>query len=160
MVEGVSLFNLKQPDEKYAPCVTPFDQEGYCRHLEHCVLDDFRSNFIRYLEYRCEIPNQNFAGVCCPDPSLTPKSKTSTTKRPSSTFPFLPLPGGRELPPLPLLPRMLTTTPGPRQRTTQRGRGEPDLEPMPRLRRMCGSRTDGEEQMPRIVGGRIADPKG
>lgn len=147
-----SLF--EQPNEKYGYCTTPKNQPGYCRHLEHCILDDFRNNFVQFLEYICDIPNQNYVGTCCPTPKTDSKHEVSTTT---------PTPDARDLPPrfppfnIPFLQR--PTTSPPRRRTTNRPRGSSSASrPQARNNNLtCGQ---AEIMMSRIVGGRPANPKG
>ncbi|ODM92147.1 Proclotting enzyme [Orchesella cincta] len=138
---------IEQPNEKYATCETPNKQRGYCRHLEHCVLDEFRDNFIKFLEYRCDIPRQNFVGVCCPDtePENEPRGPNN------GGFPFLPprREPGFQVPTQPFGPRSRTTTRRPQREPSSPNRPSQD-------NRNCGV---NERITSRIVGGRIADPK-
>ncbi|CAG2057847.1 unnamed protein product [Timema podura] len=49
----------------FAACKTPKDEDGHCRHLPHCILEEFKYSLVVYLEYFCRIGS--FVGVCCPD---------------------------------------------------------------------------------------------
>ncbi|KAH0950217.1 hypothetical protein HN011_005891 [Eciton burchellii] len=57
----------------YQACIAPGNQSGHCSHSNECGLDDFRSNFSRFMDYMCII-EQTYVGVCCPDSILAVKS--------------------------------------------------------------------------------------
>nr|CAD7259731.1 unnamed protein product [Timema shepardi] len=56
-------------DQSFQRCLAPGERSGRCRHLRYCVIDDFKSDFPRFLDYLCVI-RHSFVGVCCPDKSL------------------------------------------------------------------------------------------
>ncbi|XP_035453235.1 venom protease [Spodoptera frugiperda] len=58
--------NDNQIDTAYQSCVLPDGKPGHCRHLRHCIQDEFRSDFIKFMDYVCII-NQQAVGACCPD---------------------------------------------------------------------------------------------
>jgi len=39
----------------YQACIAPGNQSGHCSHSNECGLDDFRSNFSRFMDYMCII---------------------------------------------------------------------------------------------------------
>nr|CAD7438251.1 unnamed protein product [Timema bartmani] len=39
----------------FAACKTPKDEDGHCRHLPHCILEEFKYSLVVYLEYFCRI---------------------------------------------------------------------------------------------------------
>ncbi|XP_025159425.1 uncharacterized protein LOC105192253 isoform X2 [Harpegnathos saltator] len=57
----------------YQACVAPGNRSGHCKHLSGCVLDEFRSNFERFVNYMCII-EQTYIGVCCPDGVVTARA--------------------------------------------------------------------------------------
>ncbi|XP_026735707.1 venom protease-like [Trichoplusia ni] len=57
-----------QANVAHQECVLPNGQNGRCRHLRHCVQDEFRSDFIKFMEYVCII-NHESVGACCPEKS-------------------------------------------------------------------------------------------
>ncbi|KAK0085021.1 hypothetical protein PV325_005947 [Microctonus aethiopoides] len=56
----------QMPNKPYQSCISPGENPGHCRHLNHCVLEDFRKDFIRFLDYVCIIEHTHI-GVCCPN---------------------------------------------------------------------------------------------
>ncbi|XP_066995254.2 venom protease [Anabrus simplex] len=54
------------PTQKYQRCLTPSGEQGRCRHLQFCILEDIRKSFGRFLDYFCVI-ERSFVGVCCPE---------------------------------------------------------------------------------------------
>ncbi|EZA53249.1 trypsin-1 [Ooceraea biroi] len=56
----------------YQACIAPGNQSGHCKHFSGCVLDEFRSNFSRFMDYMCII-EQTYVGLCCPDSILAHK---------------------------------------------------------------------------------------
>ncbi|CAG4966368.1 unnamed protein product [Parnassius apollo] len=58
--------NTTQPDIPYQPCFLPNGNKGRCRHLNHCVLEDFKIDFMKYMEYLCTIKGPSL-GAYCPD---------------------------------------------------------------------------------------------
>ncbi|CAG4966376.1 unnamed protein product [Parnassius apollo] len=58
--------NTTQPDIPYQPCFLPNGIKGRCRHLHHCVLDEFKSDFMKYMDYLCIIKRSSL-GACCPN---------------------------------------------------------------------------------------------
>nr|CAD7392789.1 unnamed protein product [Timema cristinae] len=39
----------------FSACKTPKDEDGHCRHLPHCILEEFKYSLVVYLEYFCRI---------------------------------------------------------------------------------------------------------
>ncbi|XP_066595927.1 venom protease-like [Prorops nasuta] len=66
LINLADLSSGKKSNKVYEECVAPDNEKGHCRHLGNCVLEDFRSNFTRILNYTCTIENK-YVGVCCPD---------------------------------------------------------------------------------------------
>ncbi|OXA58748.1 Proclotting enzyme [Folsomia candida] len=135
---------FQEPNDSFGSCNTPSGEFGYCRHLEHCILEEFRGDFLRFLEYTCSIPYGNYVGVCCPEEIDDP------------------IP--RPLPPNTGRPPSKTTTPFPFTFPP------PRVSPKPVAHEGCGFirilRITGAVVtnsyfylMGLIVGGRIADPK-
>ncbi|XP_068619886.1 venom protease-like [Battus philenor] len=58
--------NTTQPNVPHQPCFLPNGKRGRCRHVKHCILDDFKSNFIKYMDYMCIIKRTSL-GACCPE---------------------------------------------------------------------------------------------
>ncbi|XP_011264758.1 proclotting enzyme isoform X2 [Camponotus floridanus] len=54
-------------------CIAPGNQPGHCKHFSGCVLEQFRLNFERFMDYMCII-EQTYIGVCCPDSIVTTRS--------------------------------------------------------------------------------------
>ncbi|XP_012252741.2 proclotting enzyme isoform X2 [Athalia rosae] len=52
--------------KSYQACAAPGDKNGHCRHLRACVLEEFRTDIVRFMDYFCVI-EQTYVGVCCPD---------------------------------------------------------------------------------------------
>nr|CAD7431459.1 unnamed protein product [Timema monikensis] len=42
-------------DQSFQRCLAPGERSGRCRHLRYCVMDDFKSDFPRFLDYLCVI---------------------------------------------------------------------------------------------------------
>ncbi|KAL6445944.1 hypothetical protein ACFW04_000964 [Cataglyphis niger] len=57
----------------YQACIAPRNQSGHCKHFSGCVLEEFRSNSARFMDYMCII-EQTYIGVCCPDSVVTARS--------------------------------------------------------------------------------------
>jgi len=122
-----------QADEKFDACKTPLDETGFCRHLEHCILNEFRSDYITFLDYTCQIPFGNYVGVCCPE---DPEDQDE-----------------RNLPPIPFPPTTVKTTTTTRRPPTTK----PTVRTTQSPQRKCG--LNPQMKQSRIVGGRLADPK-
>ncbi|CAH2054371.1 unnamed protein product, partial [Iphiclides podalirius] len=60
--------NTTTPNIAYQVCVTPKGKRGRCRHVQHCVLEDFKTDFMKYMDYLCVIKHSSL-GACCPDES-------------------------------------------------------------------------------------------
>ncbi|XP_072933670.1 transmembrane protease serine 9-like [Epargyreus clarus] len=58
--------NENQPNIPYQACVLPSGGNGHCRHLHHCVQEEFKNDFAKFLDYFCIIKH-TAVGVCCPD---------------------------------------------------------------------------------------------
>ncbi|XP_071537008.1 proclotting enzyme-like [Panulirus ornatus] len=59
------LLGIGQADKPFQACVTPKFENGYCRHLHHCILPEFVQNFNVFLNYVCFVKGK-FVGACCP----------------------------------------------------------------------------------------------
>ncbi|KAL7641287.1 UNVERIFIED_CONTAM: hypothetical protein RMT77_008425 [Armadillidium vulgare] len=78
-------------NEAFSRCVTPHFEDGYCRYLQHCLLEEFYYSYDIFLTYVCIIQGR-FVGVCCPNslypqqvtPSLPPTTLPTTTPRPTT----------------------------------------------------------------------------
>ncbi|XP_049884832.1 venom protease-like [Pectinophora gossypiella] len=55
-----------QPNVPFQACVLPNGKPGHCRHLHHCIQDDYKHDFIKFMDYLCII-NRSSVGACCPD---------------------------------------------------------------------------------------------
>ncbi|XP_071536861.1 transmembrane protease serine 9-like [Panulirus ornatus] len=79
------VLGIGQPDLPYQKCVTPQQEKGFCRYIQHCVLPDFSKDFDRFKEYVCFIKSK-FVGVCCPTRlnrnEVTPAPPPPTTPAP------------------------------------------------------------------------------
>ncbi|XP_012222599.1 trypsin-1 [Linepithema humile] len=75
---GKRLINLgpgiSTKQKTYQACTALGNQSGHCKHLSGCVLEEFRSNFARFVDYMCII-EQTYVGVCCPDSVATARSE-------------------------------------------------------------------------------------
>ncbi|XP_034836177.1 venom protease-like [Maniola hyperantus] len=58
--------NENQPNIPYQACLLPNGASGHCRHLHYCIQDDFKKDFMKFMDYLCII-NHAAIGVCCPD---------------------------------------------------------------------------------------------
>ncbi|KAJ0172182.1 hypothetical protein K1T71_012155 [Dendrolimus kikuchii] len=58
--------NNTQPNIPFQACVLPNGKTGHCRHLRHCIQDEFKQDFTRFMDYLCVIQRSSI-GVCCPD---------------------------------------------------------------------------------------------
>ncbi|XP_073959838.1 venom protease-like [Choristoneura fumiferana] len=58
--------NEKQPNIPYQACTLPGGKGGHCRHLHHCVMEEFKRDFTKFMDYLCIIKRTSI-GVCCPD---------------------------------------------------------------------------------------------
>ncbi|RVE45651.1 hypothetical protein evm_009700 [Chilo suppressalis] len=58
--------NPNQPNVAHQACMMPNGKAGHCRHLNHCVQNEFKSDFSKFLDYLCIIQRSSI-GVCCPD---------------------------------------------------------------------------------------------
>ncbi|CAK1545544.1 unnamed protein product [Leptosia nina] len=55
-----------QPNVPYQACLLPDGKTGHCRHLHYCIQDDFKRDFMKFMDYICIIQHSAI-GVCCPD---------------------------------------------------------------------------------------------
>ncbi|XP_015592174.1 proclotting enzyme isoform X2 [Cephus cinctus] len=149
---GKRFINLgvnEQPNKAYQACLTPDEKKGHCRHLSKCVLEDFRSNFARFMDYMCII-ERTYVGVCCPDQtevlevnSLGAESLAGVLPAVASNDDGKPIWGTAE------------------DETSSTGVNDTrdtgaEINRKPRSPRGCGVSTKSRT---RIVGGRPADPK-
>ncbi|XP_047537458.1 venom protease-like [Vanessa atalanta] len=58
--------NENQPNLPHQACLLPDGKAGHCRHLHYCVQEDFRRDFMKFMDYLCIIKHSAI-GVCCPD---------------------------------------------------------------------------------------------
>ncbi|XP_063381401.1 venom protease-like [Cydia fagiglandana] len=55
-----------QKNVPYQACTLPGGKGGHCRHLHHCVMEEFKRDFTLFMDYLCIIKRTSI-GVCCPD---------------------------------------------------------------------------------------------
>ncbi|XP_047987414.1 LOW QUALITY PROTEIN: venom protease-like [Leguminivora glycinivorella] len=57
-----------QKNIPYQACTLPggSGKGGHCRHLHHCVMEEFKADFTLFMDYLCIIQRTSI-GVCCPD---------------------------------------------------------------------------------------------
>ncbi|XP_068619887.1 uncharacterized protein [Battus philenor] len=65
-VKRLVELNDAQPNIAHQQCFLPNGKQGRCRHVQHCVLNDFKSDFMKYMDYLCIIKG-SFLGACCPE---------------------------------------------------------------------------------------------
>lgn len=58
--------NGTQPNIPYQACLLPNGKNGHCRHLHHCIQEEFKRDFLKFMDYLCVIQRTSI-GVCCPD---------------------------------------------------------------------------------------------
>ncbi|KPI98729.1 Proclotting enzyme [Papilio xuthus] len=58
--------NTTQPNIAHQPCFLPNGKRGRCRHVQHCMLQDFKTDFMKYMDYLCVIKRSSL-GACCPE---------------------------------------------------------------------------------------------
>ncbi|XP_015524395.2 proclotting enzyme [Neodiprion lecontei] len=144
-----------KPNKPYQACVAPGDKKGHCRHLSMCLLDEFRSNSPRFMEYLCII-EQTYVGVCCPDGTEVGKSSTPNAESVAGILPAVASADDED-------PKSNSSesiddgleTVDPNKNVTQ-GSGATRTSLQPRGPRGCGVSTRSRT---RIVGGRPADPQ-
>lgn len=71
-----------QPNKNYQRCVTPSGKDGHCKHMQHCMTSDIKSNFWKVLDYFCVI-ERSAIGVCCPD-DITDRANPLVAALPAS----------------------------------------------------------------------------
>ncbi|KAJ0172183.1 hypothetical protein K1T71_012156 [Dendrolimus kikuchii] len=54
------------PNIPYQTCLMPNRKRGHCRHLHHCIQNEFKNDYLRFMDYLCVIQRSS-VGVCCPD---------------------------------------------------------------------------------------------
>ncbi|KAJ9587865.1 hypothetical protein L9F63_018699 [Diploptera punctata] len=55
---------VSEIDQQFSECLTPSGDNGYCRHLEYCVLSTFTDKLEDFIPYKCDAGG--YLGVCCP----------------------------------------------------------------------------------------------
>ncbi|GBP26630.1 hypothetical protein EVAR_18267_1 [Eumeta japonica] len=55
-----------QPNVPYQACLLPDGKQGHCRHLNYCMMDAFKNDFTKFMDYLCVI-KRSAIGACCPD---------------------------------------------------------------------------------------------
>ncbi|XP_032522290.2 venom protease-like [Danaus plexippus] len=58
--------NENQPNIPHQACLLPSGRAGHCRHLHYCIQEDFKRDFMKFMDYLCIIQHSSI-GVCCPD---------------------------------------------------------------------------------------------
>ncbi|XP_022114790.2 venom protease [Pieris rapae] len=58
--------NQNQPNVPYQACLLPDGKTGHCRHLHYCIQDEFKRDFMKFMDFLCIIQHSAI-GVCCPD---------------------------------------------------------------------------------------------
>ncbi|XP_038207383.1 venom protease-like [Zerene cesonia] len=58
--------NKNQPNVPYQACLLPNGKTGHCRHLHYCIQDEFKRDFMKFMDYICIIQHSSI-GTCCPD---------------------------------------------------------------------------------------------
>ncbi|KAG6448119.1 venom protease [Manduca sexta] len=58
--------NPNQGNVAYQACTLPSGKQGHCRHLRFCIQEDFKQDFVKFMNYVCVIQGQSM-GVCCPE---------------------------------------------------------------------------------------------
>ena len=132
-----------QEDIAYGRCRTPLNEVGQCRHLEYCVQDTFRNDYLAFVQYVCSIEN-TYVGVCCPQRRDFNNGGTEDNSPAEPEIPETPRPKPAKK------PKPKPTPETPPEDEIDFGFGT-DI-----ARRECGI---SEKQVTRIVGGRKADPK-
>ncbi|XP_011646667.1 LOW QUALITY PROTEIN: transmembrane protease serine 6-like [Pogonomyrmex barbatus] len=78
----------KQVRHSHQACIAPGNRSGHCKHFSGCVLEEFRPNSARFMEYMCII-EQTYIGVCCPDSIATARSEKTFHDDLASTLPAI-----------------------------------------------------------------------
>lgn len=61
------VFNpVARPQEKFQECMTPRNESGHCRYVQHCFLPHIIASLGNFLKYVCII-QERYIGICCPD---------------------------------------------------------------------------------------------
>ncbi|XP_032687892.1 proclotting enzyme-like [Odontomachus brunneus] len=146
----------------YQACIAPGNRSGHCKHFSGCALEEFRSNFERYVNYMCII-EQTYIGVCCPDGVMTVRAEKSFDDDLASVLPAIANIDDPEWDETeseketengpPVDDKVLSSDENSRQDTTSTS--TEDIR-KPRRPRGCGMTT---KMKTRIVGGQPADPK-
>lgn len=118
-----------QPNKNYQQCVTPSGKQGHCKHIQHCMTSDIKSNFWKFFDYMCVI-ERSAIGVCCP---------AEISERNSQLVASLPASGSDHVEPWEVQDEE-NDHGGTTENSNERG---------------CGVAT---KQFPKIAGGRPADP--
>ncbi|CAO1306775.1 unnamed protein product [Diamesa tonsa] len=121
----------KKPNKNYQECVAPGGRKAHCKHVQHCMTADIKSNFWKLFDYMCII-ERSAIGICCPD---------TITERNSQLVVDLPATGRDHVEPWEIQDEQMSQD-GPNTEDDPEERG-------------CGLAT---KQFPKISGGRPADP--
>lgn len=124
-----TILSFSQPNKNYQACVTPSGKNGHCKHVQHCMTSDIKSNFWKVFDYFCII-ERSAIGVCCPD---------DISERNSQLVASLPTSGSDHIEPWVV------------DEEDDHGNTDASEE----QERGCGVAT---KQFPKIAGGRPADP--
>ncbi|XP_014488987.1 PREDICTED: proclotting enzyme-like [Dinoponera quadriceps] len=160
-LRGKRLVNLGPgtltKQKTYQACIAPGNRNGHCKHFSGCVLEEFRSNFERFVNYMCII-EQTYIGVCCPDSAVTVRADKTFNDDLASVLPAIANidddeeewdgTAGESGPPA-------DDKVSGNDATSKRD-GTDEETRKPRKPRGCGMTT---KMKTRIVGGRPADPK-
>ncbi|XP_035223169.1 uncharacterized protein LOC118195937 [Stegodyphus dumicola] len=61
------VFNpLAQPQEVFQDCITPKNESGHCRYVQHCLVPSLLSSLDSFMDYVCII-DERYIGICCPE---------------------------------------------------------------------------------------------
>ncbi|XP_028038913.1 venom protease-like [Bombyx mandarina] len=58
--------NTNQANIPYQSCTLPNGKAGRCRQLRHCIQEDFKKDYLVFMDYVCVIERSSI-GVCCPE---------------------------------------------------------------------------------------------
>ncbi|XP_023288494.1 proclotting enzyme, partial [Orussus abietinus] len=150
----------QKPNKAYQPCIAPGNKNGHCRHLSQCVLEEFRTNFAKFMDYMCII-ERTYVGTCCPDNAETVHSSSLPAE---SLAGYLPAIAGVDIDDKPVweVVDMSNATSPDNTISTKNGTSgdkevaENSLNRKPRRPRGCGVSSKSKT---RIVNGRPADPR-